>query len=607
MSIPRPGTASGRFDLPPHDTGPASEPAVALAAAAQRLVTSLTCEPWGQVSPSVYETARLVSLAPGLTGTTERIRYLLAEQRADGGWGGPGGYALVPTLSATEALLTMLRTTATTARESASVGGPASRHNGRITRHNGHNDQDKEKLTGSPGHIVRGPLGDHARMTAIASAARRGLAALSGWLAGDGPEVPDTPAADLIVPALIRRINTHLAALREAPAATTHRLPLEANLTPPTAIGTHRLDGLRRAIAAGAAVPEKLLHALEVVDDLIAAVPGIRPLPPGAVGAAPAATAAWLAAVSGDRTDRAGTELARAYLERAAQRHGGPVPCATPITVFERSWVLSQLLRARVPLTVPPAVVHSLVGALGPSGAATGPGLPTDADTTSVTLYALSRLGVPVDPECLWRYETESGFCTWPGEDGFSLTTNAHVLDLLGQHLQSATGPAPRYRAAVRRLVAGLTARQHADGGWSDRWHASPYYATVSCVQALAPYADEPAVAEALDRAVGWVVDTQRPDGSWGRWSGTVEETAYAMQVLLTVESAAHPGLGPAAARGHRYLMATPVSETDPPLWHDKDLYLPIAIVRAATLATLQMGIRRPDLIRPAQASVTMR
>ena len=34
------------------------------------------------------------------------MAYLLAEQRGDGCWGAPDGYGLVPTLSATEALLT---------------------------------------------------------------------------------------------------------------------------------------------------------------------------------------------------------------------------------------------------------------------------------------------------------------------------------------------------------------------------------------------------------------------------------------------------------------------------------------------------------------------
>ncbi|MEV4083731.1 hypothetical protein AB0J43_26065, partial [Nonomuraea fuscirosea] len=73
-----------------------------ITAEAGELVTSLMLRPWGQVSTSVYETGRLVSLAPWLTGHRARIDYLIRTQRQDGAWGAPDGYGVVPTLSATE-------------------------------------------------------------------------------------------------------------------------------------------------------------------------------------------------------------------------------------------------------------------------------------------------------------------------------------------------------------------------------------------------------------------------------------------------------------------------------------------------------------------------
>jgi hypothetical protein len=44
-----------------------------------------------------------------------------------------------------------------------------------------------------------------------------------------------------------------------------------------------------------------------------------------------------------------------------------------------------------------------------------------------------------------------------------------------------------------------------------------------------------------------------------------------------------------AAARGWAFLSRTH-DEPGPPLWHDKDLYRPAAIVRAFTIAALYLG-----------------
>jgi hypothetical protein len=526
-------------------------------AAARDVLAGLTLEPWGQVSPSVYETGRVVSLAPWLTGHAERVQYLVGTQRPDGGWGAPEGYALVPTLSATEALLATLR--GVDAGRQPGVGGAD-----------------------------------------LAGAADRGLRALYGWLANAALSIPDTPAADLIAPALVASINQHLDRIRAAPLTGLDAWQGEVRLGLPAGMDFRRLGAVRQALAAGARVPDKLLHALEVVGDLAQGAAGVSSVPPGTIGASPAATAAWL----GGRVGVAAAVHAREYLEAVVRQQGGPVPCATPITVFERAWVLSGLARAGVPMTVPPGLTQSLAAAIGPAGAPAGPGLPADADTTSVALYALARLDDTVDPGSLWAYETGSHFCTWPGEDGFSVTTNAHVLDAIGEHLASRPAAAGRHLAVVDRLSVWLREQQQADGAWDDRWHASPYYATACCSLALNEFGRGAAAAEAVDRAVDWVLATQRPDGSWGRWAGTVEETAYAMQVLLAPGTSTQRQIGAAASRGYAYLREAAGHQVDPPLWHDKDLYRPTAIVRAATLAALHLAHRRPDLVMSTKVSI---
>jgi len=511
----------------------------------RELISAMVRNPAGETSASVYETGRLVDLAPWLAGHDARIAWLLDRQRPDGGWGGLDGYAVVPSLSAVDALLAVLR------------------------------------------------RGDHPGVpaAAVSRAAERGLRFLARRL-GDpaAPVLPDLPATDLIVPALLESIDARLRRPDDPPAGLGD-WPHRPRLPLPAGLDTGRLDRVRALLATGRALPEKLAHALEVVGERARRAAGVSPAGPGAVGASPAATAAWLGPPDGS------TEPALDYLRGVAR--GGPVPCASPIAVFERAWVLSILARAGVPMAVPAALAAELRAAVGPAGAATGPGLPADADTTSVTLYALARLGRPVDPASLRGYDTGDHFCTWPGEDGASITTNAHVLDALGQH-RGGQSAGSGVAATADRVAAWLVGRQEADGSWCDRWHASPYYATYCVLLALADHARGPGdhgrshasvpggsgVRAAVERATDWLLDTQRPDGSWGRWAGTAEETAYAMLALLGAGRSADPRIGAAVAEGRRRLSGWDGREADgPALWHDKDLYRPTLIVRAAVLA----------------------
>lgn len=535
--------------------------AVDVTAAAGQLVAGLMARPWGEVSCSVYETGRLVTLAPWLLGHAERVGYLLAEQREDGGWGGgPEGYRLVPTLSATEALLAELRSGVAAGADSSS-----------LTR----------AVVGGLGWLSRwlGDPGDRAL----------------GSVADAAGTLPDMPAIELIVPALVALINERLRELRETGPAGAD-LPV-TRLGLPSGMSDTKITMIRAALESGVAVPEKLLHALEVAGDAAGSAPAVHPTAAGTVGASPAAAAAWL---RGRAAADDPFHPVRRHLEAVARRYGGPVPVGLPITLFERSWVLSWLARAGVPFEVPPEMIVDLRTAIGPVGTSTGAGLPPDADTTSVVLYALALLGAPLEPESLLAYEADTCFHTWPGEEGFSTSVNAHVLDAFGQYVARYPEAGPRYAKSINKLTHLLLEHQKPDGSWSDRWHASPYYATASCVLALEEFGspDSPA---AVRRAVGWVLDTQRADGSWGLWSGTREETAYALQILLKTGSMIGPEPDPrcveAAARGYLFLVGSADQVEDPPLWHDKDLYLPVAVVRAAVLASCHLAQRHPAVV----------
>jgi hypothetical protein len=509
------------------------------------LLSAMASDSFGEISPSIYETARLVTLMPWLVGHAERLRFVVRSQHRGGWWGGDDGYRLVPTLSAAEALLTSLR-----------------------RDHDGH------------GRYV-----DHGLLI---SAVTSGLRVLFEWLnSGRGVSLPDTVAVEILVPALVADINAHLDLLGSRPLTGLDQWAGSARLALPEGTGGDLLAQLRDGVRQGHALPAKLLHSVEAVGGLARGLSSIQPVR-GAVGCSPAATAAWL----GVTQPLVGQRHSVAYLEAVQDRHGGPVPVCAPVPVFERSWVMAALISAGVRVAIPDEVTSSVDEALGEFGAAAGPGLPPDSDDTAVAQYALMCAGRPRSPDCLWSYQVDRHFSSFARERTWSTSANAHVLQAFGAHEAHSRDHSSRFLTAIGELSAWLTERQRSDGSWADKWHASPYYATASCAVALARYGG--AIADnAIRRTERWILDTQRGDGSWGRWRGTREETAYATRTLL--ETGRHSAaVEQAAARGCLFLLRPNGSQEWPPLWHDKDLYTPTRVVQAEVIAALSLAHANP-------------
>lgn len=502
------------------------------------LLSEMSADAQGDFSASIYETARLVGHAPSLRGHGRRVRFLLDEQHHDGGWGGPEEYGLVPTLSAVAALLAVLRS--------------------------------------APPDPDSGPE-DTVRRDELVRAVDCGLRALHGRLAVDGrAPLPDTVAVEIVVPGLISEINDHLHPDPPVGLAGWR----DCRLAHPAGENVMLLHGLRGALVEGQALPAKLAHTLEVFGDAALGAGFIEPQA-GGIGCSPAATAAWL----GDAAVRAGGHPCVRYLEQVQARGDGPVPVAAPLPVFERAWVLSTLASVDLVPHPPAEVVRGLHAEFGEGGVAGGAGLPPDADDTATTLTALARLGSPHSVDCLWPYQEPDGhFACFFDERTPSTSTNAHVLEALGA---CRVPEDSRHLAAMVSVTDWLCERQEPDGSWSDKWHASPYYATACCVLALAEYGAD-AATDALRKAVDWVLATQRADGSWGRWTGTFEETAYAVQILCRAGQG--DAVDAAIARGHARLLRTDGNEPHPPLWHDKDLYTPLRIVRATGIVARRLA-----------------
>jgi halimadienyl-diphosphate synthase len=511
------------------------------------LLCDMSSDSWGAVSPSVYETARLVALAPWLAGHRRRVLFLLRSQRRDGSWGGLDGYGLVPTLSATEALLVCLR----------------------------------QWRQGGGWQVL-----DYAD---VVGAVDRGLRALFGWLrAGAGVVVPDTIAAEIVVPGLITQVNAHLDGLLSEPVVGLDGWRGGGRLVLPSGVDEGLLARLGHLVRHGRGLPTKLLHSLEALGPVVRRSPLVRPVW-GSVGCSPAATAAWVG-------DRAGCRAAVGYLDAVQGRGRGLVPGVTPITVFERSWVVAALAAVGIGVRVSRGLVGGLHAAFGECGVAAGPGLPPDSDDTAGALYALAQLGSPRSLDCLLAYRVDAHFSCFPDERTPSTSTNAHILQTFGKYLERNVLERFRHQATMGKLAGWLRDCQDGDGSWWDKWHASPYYATASCATALYRHSRSASTA-AVSRAVEWLLDSQREDGSWGRWSGTYEETAYAVQTLLrTRVPRADSAVEHAAARGCIFLQQSPEDHQHPPLWHDKDLYTPIRVVRAERLAALHLAYTNPHV-----------
>ncbi|MEV7175699.1 prenyltransferase/squalene oxidase repeat-containing protein [Kitasatospora sp. NPDC093679] len=516
----------------PAGTPPVNDPCTM---AARELIDAVDADPWGDVRPSLYETARVLSAAPWLPGGRARIDHLLREQAGDGSWGeGPAPYRLLPTLSAVEAILAVLQ------REPL-AGGTADR---------------------------------------LAAAAAKGLTAL-GRLPSAGPW-PDTAAAEILVPGLVAAVNERLD--QPGVADLPHLGPWHRGTRPAVPLGYHAAapEAVARKCRAAGKVPFKLHHTFEGVAGHLPDT--LLPQADGLLGSSPAATAAWIAAAgpSGQR-QRAADELTA-----VAHRYGGLLPEAAPITVFERLWVAAALARAGLATSGLPTLWKWADHLYDPAGVRGAPGLMVDADDTAMAVLVAALVDRPRDPAPLAAFDNGRHYDCYIGEDSGSLSANAHSLQALHAYLlrhdPNATGA---HRPVMDRVADWLIEHQQPQGHWTDKWHASPYYATERCVTALASL---PGFRRhrAVEAAAAWVLATQHEDGSWGIWGGTAEETAYAVKILLGVSGPErHPQHTRALDRAGAFLHETvdTPEHQHPALWHDKTLYAPEAMIQAEIIA----------------------
>ena len=110
----------------------------------------------------------------------------------------------------------------------------------------------------------------------------------------------------------------------------------------------------------------------------------------------------------------------------------------------------------------------------------------------------------------------------------------------------------------VSKAVGWLLTQQRPDGTFENLWYRDYTTGTSAVLAALARAGrgGDPVTGSVVDKARQWLLDTQRPDGSWGDGAdsdSSVEETAWAVHALLEA------GLDPAGepvSRGVEWLVA---------------------------------------------------
>jgi len=163
-----------------------------------------------------------------------------------------------------------------------------------------------------------------------------------------------------------------------------------------------------------------------------------------------------------------------------------------------------------------------------------------DADNTRELAYEIpfADFGAMIDP---------------PSAD-----VTAHVVEMLAM-----TGEASS--AAAQRGITWLLDHQEDDGSWFGRWGANYLYGTGAVVPALIE-AGIGRTHPAITRAVDWLRRGQRPDGGWGedlrsydepvewraRGESTASQTAWALLALISAGDDSD-----ATRRGVRWLIDT--------------------------------------------------
>ena len=296
----------------------------------------------------------------------------------------------------------------------------------------------------------------------------------------------------------------------------------------------------------------------------------------GSVANSPAATVYFALKV------KPGDPKAIDYLQNIIGSDGG-VPSFAPFDIFERVWILWNLLlteeyhNSELESLYQPHLDYLQQNwkpghGLGFSASYTL----TDGDNTMVGYEVLSKFGRNVDIETVFNYEEENWFRCYHLETNPSIDVNIHALGALRQAGIESN------HLSVRKALSFIKKSRSPKNYWFDKWNVSPYYTTAHAIILCRGYDDE-----LCADSVNWILKTQKADGSWGFYDfSTAEETAYCLQALLIWKRQGGKVPKKSVEQGSYWLAKNSLSPR-PPFWIDKSLYYPQLLVESSILSAL--------------------
>ena len=294
----------------------------------------------------------------------------------------------------------------------------------------------------------------------------------------------------------------------------------------------------------------------------------------GSVGVSPSATAYFATYI------KKGDEAALKYLRSIVKPDGG-LPNVAPFDVFEIAWALWNL--SFIPDLMKNGKLQPHLEFLSKAwrprrgvGFAAGYSV-KDSDDTGLVYDTLLRFGIEKDLASVLIYEEKDHFRCFELEANPSISANIHVLSALGQ------AGLDQKNSSVSKVLRFLQKAKGPSPFWVDKWHSSPYYATTHAIIACAGLANH-----VVEESVEWIVKSQNPDGSWGTYLPTAEETAYALQALWIWNNRVARVPKGSLRRGARWLGEN-MDEPYPPLWIGKCLYSPHLVIRSAVISALAL------------------